>query len=455
MIKPMRHVIIVLLIAALASCDTGGKYGDKIDELSSAKDSLISAYEELEQDVLTLEEQIYKISFTEFQEKVDSLDELLADATDSLIQQRLNKELEALKEEMNNAKQASIAAFRKWLKTRNDAFNEKITEIDKALAELEGKVARITLVSSHQLSPKKFEHYFETYGSIESGQNVSVNIEAPGTINKILVEVGQKVSKGQTLARLDSEVLKNTIDEVQTSLDLASTVFEKQEKLWNQKIGSEIQYLEAKSRKEGLKQRMNALEAQRDKYIIKAPFTGVVDEIFYKEGEMGNMIMPLLRLVNLQKVYVVADISEDYLGTVVPGISVKAVFPTSESAYEATISRSGSFIKANNRTFKIYVDLNNEDGSLKPNLLGVLHIKDFEQDSAIVVPTSSIQQDALGGEYVYVLEKEDKRIIAIKTPVTTGMAYGTETMIIQGLKGSEEIVLKGARNIKDGQEVKI
>ncbi|HIA06233.1 MAG TPA: biotin/lipoyl-binding protein, partial [Flavobacteriales bacterium] len=208
MIKPMRHVIIVLLIAALASCDTGGKYGDKIDELSSAKDSLISAYEELEQDVLTLEEQIYKISFTEFQEKVDSLDELLADATDSLIQQRLNKELEALKEEMNNAKQASIAAFRKWLKTRNDAFNEKITEIDKALAELEGKVARITLVSSYQLSPKKFEHYFETYGSIESGQNVSVNIEAPGTINKILVEVGQKVSKGQTLARLDSEVLK-------------------------------------------------------------------------------------------------------------------------------------------------------------------------------------------------------------------------------------------------------
>jgi RND family efflux transporter MFP subunit len=455
MIYQMRNAIIPLLLITLASCGSGGKYGNKIDELSSAKDSLISAYEELEQDVLTLEEQIYKISFTEFQENVDSLDELLADATDSLIQQRLNKELKALKQEMNNAKQASITAFRKWLKARNDAFNEKITEIDKALAELEGKVARITLVSSHQLSPKKFEHYFETYGSIESGQNVSVNIEAPGTIHKILVEVGQKVSKGQTLARLDSEVLKNTIDEVQTSLDLASTVFEKQEKLWNQKIGSEIQYLEAKSRKEGLKQRMNALEAQRDKYIIKAPFTGVVDEIFYKEGEMGNMIMPLLRLVNLQKVYVVADISEDYLGTVVPGISVKAVFPTSDRAYEATISRSGSYIKANNRTFKIYVDLNNEDGSLKPNLLGILHIKDFEQDSAIVVPTSSIQQDALGGEYVYVLEKEDKRIIAIKTPVTTGMAYGTETMIIQGLKGSEEIVLKGARNIKDGQEVKI
>ncbi|MBL4735555.1 MAG: efflux RND transporter periplasmic adaptor subunit, partial [Flavobacteriales bacterium] len=405
--------------------------------------------------VLLLEEQIYQISFTQFQQQVDSLSELLIAATDSLVQKKLNKELKALEEEMNNAKQASITRFRKWLKSRNDAFNEKITAIDKQLADLEGKVTKVTLVSSHQLSPKKFEHYFETYGSIESGQNVSVNIEAPGIINRINVEVGQKVSMGQTLAVLDSKVLQNTIDEVQTSLNLATTVFEKQEKLWNQEIGSELQFLEAKSRKEGMEERLNALEAQRDMYIIKAPFSGVVDEIFYKEGEMGNMIIPLLRLINLREVYLVADISEQYIGTVVPGVSVIAVFPTSDSAYQATISRSGSSIKASNRTFKIYVDLKNANGLLKPNLLGVLHIKDFEKDSATVVPTSTIQQDALGQEFVYVLQRGDERIFALKTPITTGLTYGNETMVVKGLKGAEEIVLKGARNIKDGQEVKI
>ena len=453
--KYMEKILIVILAITLASCGSDGKYGNKINALTSAKDSLVSKYQELEDEVLAIEAQIYEISFTEFQEKVDSLDQLLTNATDTLVQQDYHQKLETLKEKMNNAKQASITKFRVWLKARNDAFNQKITEIDKALADLEGKVTRITLVSSYQLAPKKFEHYFETYGSIESGQNVMVNIEAPGTINRIHVEIGQKVSKGQTLARLDSKVLQNNIEELKTSLDLASTVFDKQKKLWDQKIGSEIQYLEAKSRKEGLEQRMDALKAQRNMYTIKAPFTGVIDEIFYKEGEMGNMIVPLLRLVNLEEVYVVADISEDYLGTVVPGVSVKAIFPTSDSAYEATISRAGTFIKANNRTYKIYIDLPNTDGSLKPNLLGVLHIKDYELDSAIVVPTSSIQQDAMGQEYVFVIEKDEDRLIANKVTVKTGMAYGAETLIILGLKGDEEIVLKGARNIKDGQEVKL
>lgn len=451
----MRYVIIMLLLAAFYSCGSGGKYGEEARELTAAKDSLVAAYEELERELLALEDQIYTITVTEFQVRVDSMDKLLANATDSIVQQDLSRKIIALKQEMDNAKQSSITNFRKWLKSRNDAFNEKISEIDKTLADLEGKVTRVTMVSSIQLEPKKFEHYFETYGSVESGQNVSVNIEAPGTIDKILVDVGQRVSGGQTLAILDSEVLQNTIDEVQTSLDLASTIFEKQEKLWSQKIGSEIQYLEARSRKEGLQQRLGALEAQHDKYTIKAPFSGIVDEVFYKEGEAGNMVIPLLRLVNLQEVYVVAEISEEYLGSVVPGLAVKAVFPTSDSAYEARISRCGAFIKANNRTFKIYVDLNNPDGSLKPNLLGVLHIRDFEQDSAIVIPTSAIQQDALGQEYVYILANDGTRLIAIKTTVTSGMAYGKETMILEGLKGNEEIVLKGARNIKDGQEVKI
>jgi len=452
--RHMKNISIVLSLLVLSACGNRDKYGDKIADLTSAKDSLISKYEALEEDVLRLEEQIYEISFKSWEEKVDSLDALLTAAKDSIIQQTLNKQLTALKEEMNNAKQANISQFRKWLKARNDAFNEKMIEIDKDLADLEGKVTRVTLVSSHQLAPKKFEHYFETYGSIESGQNVAVNLEAPATINSIRIQVGQKVHKGQVLAVLNNDVLQNTIDEAQTSLKLLTTVFQKQEKLWSQEIGSELQYLEAKNRKEGMEQRLDALKAQRDMYVVKAPFGGIVDEIFYKEGEMGNMIIPLLRLVNLQKVYLVADVSEEYLATVVPGVSVKAEFPTSDNEYVAKISRSGASIKANNRTFKIYIDLNNDDGALKPNLLGVLRIKDFEQDSATVVPTSAIQQDALGREFVYVLEQKGEHLLAKKTPVKTGLSYGNETLIVEGLHGMEEIVLKGARNIKDGQEVR-
>lgn len=455
MIYNMKNILITLISITLVSCGGEGKYGDKIADLSAAKDSLVGAYQELETEVLALEDEIYAISYKEFQEKIDSLSGLLEAATDTLIQKTLSTKLDALTEEMNNAKKEGITKLRNWLKTRNDAFNERINQIDKELADLEGKVTRITLVSSYKIEPKKFEHYFEIYGSIESGQNVSVNLEVPGTINKINVEVGQRVSQGQTLAVIDSEVLRKSIAEVQTALDLAVTVYEKQENLWKQEIGSELQYLEAKNRKESMEQRLSTLNSQLAMFTVRAPFSGIVDEVFYKKGEMGNMIIPLLRLINLQDVYLVADISEDYLETVVPGVSVIASFPSFGKVYESTISRAGTFIKANNRTFKIYVDLDNEDALLKPNLLGILNIKDFEKDSATVVPTSTIQQDAVGQEYVFVVTKEDEKIVVVKAPIKAGMSYGSETMVIEGLNGTEEIVLKGARNIKSGQEVKI
>lgn len=455
MINKMKNIFIALLAITIVSCGSEGKYGDKIAELSSAKDSLIVAYEKLEKDLLVLEDQLYDIRLKDFESRIDSIGTLLNEATDSVIQKSLSLKLKELKTKMNDSKQASISQLRVWLKARNDAFNERISAIDKQLADLEGKVTRVAFVSSLQLSPQKFEHYFETYGSIESGQNVTINLEAPGTINSINVEVGQRVVKGQTLASIDSEVLRQSINEVQTSLDLALTVFEKQEKLWKQDIGSELQYLETKNRKESIEQKLKTLNSQLAMYTVRAPFEGIVDEVFYKVGGMGNMMTPLLRLINLGDMYLVADVSEDYLGTVVPGVSVIATFSGSKDEYLATVSRTGSFIKANNRTFKIYVDLDNTKGILKPNLLGILNIKDFEQDSATVVPTSTIQQDAKGQEYVYVLEQEGEKLIAIKTPVTTGMSYGTETLIVEGLAGDEEIVLKGGRTIKHGQEVKI
>lgn len=451
----MKNILIALVVITFASCGGNGKYGDTISDLSAAKDSLVLIYQDMENELLALEDELYAVSFKEFEKNIDSLEALLSAATDTLIQRTLYAQLKILKEEMNNAKQKNITELREWLKSRNEAFNERITEIDLKLADLEGKVTRVTLVSSHKVEPKKFEHYFEIYGSVESNQNVSVNLEAPGIITRINVEVGQKVAKGQTLGIVDAEVLRNSIDELKTGLELAVTVYIKQEQLWKQEIGSELQYLEAKNRKESLEQKLNTLNSQLDMYTITAPFNGVVDEIFYKTGEMGNMMMPFMRLVNLNDVYLVADISEEYLGTVVPGVSVIASFPSLDIEYDATISRVGTYIKANNRTFKIYIDLTNNESLLKPNLLGVINIKDFELDSATVVPTSTIQQDAAGKEFLFVLQHDGDRLIAVKTPIKSGMSYGKETLVLEGISGVEDIVFKGARNIKDGQEVKI
>ena len=270
-----------------------------------------------------------------------------------------------------------------------------------------------------------------------------------------MVEVGQKVNVGQTLVILDTEIIQKNIDEVKTAYDLVKTLFEKQEKLWQQKIGSEMQYLEAKNRKESLDQKLETLNAQLDKALIKAPFSGIIDEIFPKEGEMANPMFPVLRMVNLDRVYIVSDVSEDYLGKVKVGSFVRAEFPSLETSFKAKINRIGSYINAKNRTFKVYVDLNNKDNILKPNLLSVLNIRDFEQDSAVVVPSNIIQQDASGADFLFIIEKNSETLKAKKIVVKTGKLYKGETMIKNGLKGDEEIIIKGARSIKGGQEIKI
>jgi len=341
------------------------------------------------------------------------------------------------------------------LKQVHQKIGNKIDEIQNQIEALDSSSQKnITIVSTSKLSPKKFEHFFEVYGNVESKQNAAVNMEVPGTIKYIQVEVGQKVSKGQVLAMLDKEVIQRNIDELNISYELANTLFLKQENLWSQKIGSELQFLEAKGRKESLQQKIATLNATLDKFIITAPFSGIIDEVFYKEGELGNMMVPLLRIINIKQVYLVADVSENYISTIKKGTYVRAEFPSLNNSIEAQIDRTGLSIKPNNRTFKIYIDIKNNNEELKPNLLSVLHIKDFEKDSAIVIPSGIIQQDARGKEFIYIINRESEILRAKKVILISGMSYNDETIIIEGLTGNEEIVLKGARNIKDGQKVR-
>ena len=340
-----------------------------------------------------------------------------------------------------------------------DVYGEvgtQLTELQDEIDKLDSNFAkRATLVKASALKMGRFEHYFEVYGNVETKRNISINAEIPGKVNKILVEVGQKVSEGQRIIIQDTEIIRKSIDEVKTAFGLANTIYNRQKKLWDQKIGSELQYLEAKNRKESLEQKIETLQSQLAKSVIKAPFNGIIDELFVREGEMANQIMPVVRMINLDLVYLVADVSEDYISKISKGTVVQVNFPAIESNFEAMINRVGSYINANNRTFKIYVDIENKDGVLKPNLLGIMNILDFSADSAITVSASIIQQDAEGNEFLYVLNKDEKNMSALKVLVQTGMTYKGLTHILSGLKGDEEIISKGGRGIKNGQPVKI
>src|SRR5690606_18584481 len=261
---------------------------------------------------------------------------------------------------------------------------------------------------------------------------------------------------GQTLMVINADLIKKNIAEVETRLELAQTTFERQERLWKQNIGSEMQFLQAKNNRDALKNSLQTLQEQLDKTIIKAPFSGVVDAIFTKQGEMVSPGVPVLRLVNLNTMYLKSDVSENYINNIKVGDSVKVSFPSlSGETMFAQISRIGQFVDPNNRTFVIQVDLPNKNGILKPNLLAEISILDFKMDSAIVLPNSLIMQGTGGTEYVFITEKEGNITKAKKQLIKTGMSYNNEILVFNGLSEKAEVVNKGARSLEDGQAVEI
>lgn len=349
------------------------------------------------------------------------------------------------------------------LKEQRDSLKSVRAEVTEKIKALEAQIAtmdttikeRVTSITTLALQPTTFEHFFAVQGAAETDQNAQIFPEAPGKITSIKVKEGDRVTKGQVLMTIDSKVVNNQIDELKSRLALVKTVYEKQEKLWKQNIGSEIQYLEAKNNYESLQQNLETLEAQRSLYTITAPFSGIVDEINPKEGEMANPAMAAIRLINTENMYIKADITERYLGEVKEGDIVMVNFPGVEEKVESRIERIGNFINPNNRTFKIKLNLNNKNNNLKPNMLGELKVRDYVSDSTIVIPSSLIQMTPSGEEFVYIIDQQGDQTTAKKVSIKSGMTYDNKSEIVEGLKGYEVLIDKGARSIKDGDIVKI
>lgn len=354
-------------------------------------------------------------------------------------------------------------------KTEDD---KKLAEYEKAKTELEKQKAKVhelkmeleaagliqesdnlSLVTTFELKPAVFEHRIDVRGSVQSRGNITLSPESPGQVTKISVKEGDKVKKGQVLAVQDAEVLKNSIEELKTSLDLANTMFERQKKLWDKNIGTEVQYLEAKNRKESLERKLATTRSQLAKTIIKAPFSGVIDLVNVRVGEMVQPGQPILRLVSLEKMYIKADASEAYVGKFRDGQKVDVYFPSIDKKVESKVSAVGQVIEPQNRTFELEVQIPT-NGSIKPNMIAVLSIADYTSKNALAIPTNLVFTDR-NGAFVYLLKKVDDKDVAMRADISLGITSGTKTEILGGLDAGDVVIEKGIYDISNGAQVKV
>ncbi|HKJ48844.1 MAG TPA: efflux RND transporter periplasmic adaptor subunit [Christiangramia sp.] len=336
------------------------------------------------------------------------------------------------------------------------ALEGEIKQLDDKLKEINPE-RNIPLITSYEVKTEEFNHFLELQGSVETKKNVVLNAEMGGVLERVYVEEGQKVSKGQTLAKIDDGGLSQQLAQMQTQLDLAKTTFERQKRLWDQQIGSEMQYLQAKSNYEGQVNAVNQMKSQLSKSVITAPFSGVVDDIITEEG---NVVSPgqtqILRLVNLSDMYIKTDVPETYISDVTEGKSVEVTFPVLGETVETKVRQTGSYINPNNRTFNAEVEVPNKNKNIKPNLTARLRINDYTNENAILVPQNIISENAEGEQYLFVVRDiNDNKGTANQVIIETGKTQGDKIEILKGLKDGDMVIQEGARSVKEGQTVKL
>ena len=275
-------------------------------------------------------------------------------------------------------------------------------------------------------------------------------------INKIFIKSGENVDEGQILATINDGGLKQQLSQLQITYNLAKTTYERQERLWNQKIGSEIQYLESKSMFEAQSEAIEQLNKQLSKTVIRAPFSGTVDNVIVKKGEV---VYPgrsnLMLLVNMQEMYVESKVPENYINSITKGKDVIIKAPVLNMILKSKISLVANYINPLNRTYRIEAKIPNNDYKIKPNLNVKIRVNDYTNENAILILLNHINIDSNNDEYVYKIIKKDGKNYASKTIVETGRNNGDFIEVLKGVNISDEIVSEGARKITNNSEVKI
>ncbi len=344
------------------------------------------------------------------------------------------------------------------------SYKDKVNDLNNKIADLEQKLESMgdsaveesgTVVRIKQVYPETFNHFIEISGKVIANDEAMVSAETSGKVSQVHVEEGDYVTEGKLLVSLNTDLTEKSITEVRTNLELTKKLYEKQKNLWDQNIGSELEYLQAKNNYEAAEARLASLEEQLDMAQVRAPFNGIVNEIMVEKGEVAAPGSPVLHIVNMQDFNIEGNISENYLNDLRPGEIVDISFPIyPELNYELPVSRIGNVIDNMSRTFKVEVKFNNRDGKIKPNQLAVMKINDFSDKEALVVPSIIIKQDVTGN-FLYVVKENGEGSSATKVYVEPGRSYQEFTRIESGLNPGDKVIVEGYNLVKDGSEVEI
>ena len=351
------------------------------------------------------------------------------------------------------------------LKSRKSEIDAKLEELSLDLDQLNNKLSILNkdrntpLITTITTSEQKFNHFIELQGNVKTKQNVLVYPEMPGILNKVYVKEGQKVIKDDILATIDDGGLSQQLLLLKSNEQLAKTTFERQKRLWDQQIGSEIQYLQAKTSYDSQKNATRQLKKQLGKFTIRAPFSGIIDDVF---KEKGTVVAPgpgaeIFRIINLSNMYIETDVPESYISSIKKNKMVEVNFPILGRSYDSSIRQVGNFINPSNRTFRIEVGIPNLDGEIKPNLTAKLRLNDYSNSNAILIPQSIISENAKGQQFIYVVKdnKEKNQVYAERLVIETGKTNGDFIEVTKNLDANVDIILEGARSVNNGQVVKV
>ena len=346
------------------------------------------------------------------------------------------------------------------LNNQRDSLTAIITKAEGELAEIDLQLAVLdssaqwNTVTLIQAGAGQFQHDFNVYGTVKSDQSVTLYPESAGRIQRVVVRAGQKVSAGQVILELDNSVVQSSLAEIKTQLDLAQTLFDKQKRLWDQGIGSEVQFLQAKTQLEGLQKRLSTAQKQAAMSTVRAPFAGSVDEVFAKQGEYAAPGMPMARLISTGGLRLELDVPETYITRLKVGQKIALDFNSIGVKTTASISQVGDFINPDSRTFKVSVNLPS-NGQYKPNMMASAQVVDYESNGLLTLPNRLILQDTKGANYTYVFVPAQNGLGKVeRRELTIGVSNNDATEVLAGLKVGEQVVDRGIRSVQPGETVK-
>lgn len=367
----------------------------------------------------------------------------------------------SLDEVLNSKDVKLIQAKKAELDTQQQELAAQIKQLNEKLEELNPD-KNIPLITTFPAKQTVFTHYLELQGNVMTKQNVLIYPEMAGLLQKVYVTEGQRVTKGQLLATIDDGGMQQQLAQTEATAELAKTTYERQKRLWDQKIGSEIQYLQAKTDYLAKKNAVEQLQKQLDKAKITAPFDGVIDDVIKDEG---TIVAPgqgaeVFRIVNLNNMYIQTDVPETYVKSITKGKEVVINFPILGTTVDSKIRQAGNFINPANRTFKVEIPVPSNSKDVKPNLTARLKINDYTNDNAILIPLSIISENAAGEQYVYAVTGIEKKGdvtygTAVQKIIKVGKTQGDDIEVLEGINVGDQIIDAGARTVKNNQEVKI